>query len=136
MTTKRTPLKRPSNPIITDQAVDLYARGVKLMGRKPTPEVERELSDVCFELSLVLGQKPWEPDLLTDCDCKEPPAFLREAERDDWFRARALREQLQLALHRRKKAAREARKAEREAKRVAQQAPPSPPPEQPPPPTA
>src|SRR5262249_28098630 len=106
MTTKRTPLKRPLHPIINDRAVDLYARGVTLMGRKPSAEIESELSDVCLELSAVLGQKPWEADVLTDCDCKQPPAFLRGAQVDDWYKSRALREQLQLALHHRKKAER------------------------------
>jgi len=141
MPTKRTPRSRPPVAHISPAAVDLFQRGVRLMARKPTPEVERELADVCFQLSAVLGQEPWEADVLTDCDCKEPPAFLHREERDDWYRSRALREQLQTALYHRRKAQREARKAEREAQRAAQQAPPSPspdqqPPEQPPPPTA
>ena len=137
MPTRRTPIGRPPVAHISPQAVDLFERGVKLMGRKPSPEIERELSDVCFQLSAVLGQKPWEADILTDCDCKEPPAFLHEAERDDWFHGRALREQLTAELNRRRKLQREARKAERAAKRAAQQAAPSPspasPPDQPPP---
>jgi hypothetical protein len=102
------------------------------MGRKPSPEIEHELNGVCLELHRALGLAVWEDDVLTDCDCSEPPAFLRTGfERDCWYKSRALRERLQAELNRRRKAQREARKAEREAKRAAQEVPSPPSPEQP-----
>jgi hypothetical protein len=124
--TRRRPSIRTPGPTITDRAVDLYERGVRLAARKPSPEGDSALADLCSELSCELGQMPWDADVLTDVDTATPPSFLRtESERDSWYKGRALRLLLVSELNRRRKAERasrkaelEARKAEREAKRA------------------
>jgi hypothetical protein len=112
--TRRTPIRRPPGPRITEYSIDLFERGSKLLQRRPSPEVERELAEVSVALHSALGLAVWDEDVF-DCDTRTPPPFLAtESERDSWFRSRALREQLVSALNQRRKAKREERRRARQ----------------------
>jgi hypothetical protein len=92
---------------ISPEAVALFERGIKLTQRTRSEEVDRELSDISFELARALGLKPWNDCPLVDCEHKDPPSFLHDGpEVDDWQRSRGIRLELEAALRERRRAAR------------------------------
>lgn len=111
-------------PQVTPEAIALYARGRLLQQRRKWSEaVERELTEISFQLAGALKLAPYEEDPL-DVDTEAPPSFMRsDLEIADWHRSREIRYQLESALRARRDAA-------REAKRTMSSAPT--PPEQPP----
>lgn len=114
--TRRTPIARQAAPQISSAAVDLFERGIRLMRRKPSTQVEDELRNIWQELHLILGLQPWQESPL-DCDEPEPPSFVTgELAIANWCRSRGIRLELEAALRAR-------REARREARRQAQRAP-------------
>jgi len=123
MPTKRTPIRRSPLPQITNAALDLFEKGLRLRRRQ---EWSREIADNAYQLILELGMKPWNEDVF-DCDSDTPPDFMRSpAELEEYARSREIRLELEAALRAKRKAAREAGRAQKAAKDAPDQ--PTPPP--------
>jgi hypothetical protein len=91
-------------PIVTDEAVALFKRGLEIHRAGTQRDWEeqggarREFLDVCVRLHALLGRKPWQADVL-EIDSETPPAWMtQEDQRVDRCSAHVLRLQLLAAL--------------------------------------
>ena len=124
MPTKRTPIHRSPQLVITNAALDIFEQVMRL---KRKQKWSRKIADLSYALDVELGKRPWYEDVL-DCDTDEPPDYMRtDAEIEGYRRSRAIRLKLENLLRDRRRAAREAKRAQKAAE---------PPPDQPTPPPA
>src|SRR5262249_23412285 len=124
MPTKRTPIHRSPQLVITNAALDIFEQVMRL---KRKQKGSGKIAALSSALVVDLGKPPWYEDVL-DCDTDEPPDYMRtDAEIEGYRRSRAIRLKLENLLRDRRRAAREAKRAQKAAE---------PPPDQPTPPPA
>jgi hypothetical protein len=104
----RKPLAHPAHAtMITPAAIELFARGKRIIASGKEEERASELNEICYQLEVELKMRPWMTAPLDTLGFSKPQEW---EDASDWWRSAGVCDELEAALKAKRKAERAARR--------------------------